>query len=107
MLRETPTIVALALGTASAFAQPASNPAAAPGDATAARTLEQNRRVLIGQPAPSGSHSTAAEAGARAALGDRAGGAATGGIGRVDLTAGGRAGARQQLSVGRVAAAAH
>jgi hypothetical protein len=56
MLREIPPLVALAfvLGAAPALAQsgPASA-AAAPEDSTAARTLEQNRRIVVGQPARS------------------------------------------------------
>jgi hypothetical protein len=56
MLREILPVVALALalGAAPALAQcgPASA-ASAPEDSTAARTLEQNRRVVVGQPARS------------------------------------------------------
>jgi hypothetical protein len=52
MLRKVPpaaVALALVLGAAPAFAQSG----AAPEDATAARTLEQNRRVLVWPPAPS------------------------------------------------------
>ena len=53
MLREIPPLVALALGLGAAPALAQSGPAraaAAPEDSTAARTLEQNRRVVVGQP---------------------------------------------------------
>ena len=54
MLREILPVaaLALALGAAPASAQPAPAPASAPSDdSTAARTLEQNRRVLFWHPA--------------------------------------------------------
>ncbi|CAA9225690.1 MAG: hypothetical protein AVDCRST_MAG27-593 [uncultured Craurococcus sp.] len=61
-------VLALGLGAAPAFAQSALAPATAPEGSTAARTLEQNRRVLTGQPAPSEAlRSTAAEPEAPAA----------------------------------------
>ena len=56
MLREILPVaaLALALGAAPASAQPAPAPASAPpDDSTAARTLEQNRRILVRQPARS------------------------------------------------------
>ena len=56
MLRKVPpaaVALALVLGAAPAFAQSGAAPAAAPEDATAARTLEQNRRVVVSQPARS------------------------------------------------------
>jgi len=42
--------LALGLGTASAPAQPAFSPVIAPEGSTAARTLEQNRRAVLGRP---------------------------------------------------------
>jgi hypothetical protein len=96
MLREIPHAVALALvlGAVPAFAQPV--PAAAPEDATVARTLEQNRRVLVGQPAQSGVlGGPATEPAASAARNDRAGPAPASGTGFVGLAAGGKPGTRR------------
>ncbi len=86
MLREIPPVVALALvlGAAPAFAQPAPAPAwAAPDGPTAARTLEQNRRVLTWPPAPSEvPRGMATGPVAPVARDDRAGAAPAGGAGR-------------------------
>ena len=88
MLRKTPLTIflALGLGAAPAFAQPA--PAAAPEDSTAARTLEQNRRVSVGWAAPSEPRSTAASPGAapsnrNAAAGEKPAARRHSGAGRV------------------------
>ena len=80
------TAMALCLGAAPALAQLAPAPTAAPEDPTAARTLEQNRRVVIGPPAPSDE------------AGDRAGAAPTSGAGRVGLVAGEGQGRRTPLA---------
>jgi hypothetical protein len=77
---------------------------AAPDGSTAARTLEQNRRVLIGQPAAPEVRGTAAGPDAPANRG-RAGAAPAGGTGRVDLAAGEKSGARRELGAERPAAA--
>lgn len=86
MLREIPHVVALALvlGAAPAFAQPSpASAAAAPEDSTAARTLEQNRRVFSWSPAPSEiRRGMAARPVAPVARDDRAGAAPAGGAGR-------------------------
>ena len=96
MLREIPPAVALAfvLGAAPALAQsgPASA-AAPPDDSTAARTLEQNRRVLVGQPAQPEIRGAADSAVAPAARVDEAR-AAPPAAGRAGSAAGGRLGAR-------------
>jgi hypothetical protein len=98
MLREIPPAVALALVLGAAPASAQSGPAsaaAAPEDSTAARTLEQNRRVLIGQPAPSEVlRGMAAGPSAPAASVGRAGAAPADAAGRVGLAVGGRPGAR-------------
>jgi hypothetical protein len=79
--------LALGLGVASAFAQPAPPPSNAPEDSTAARTLEQNRRVFIGRPAPSEVRGTAVESEVSARGRTRA--PVVIAPGRVDLAAGG------------------
>jgi hypothetical protein len=96
MHRKISPVIALALGLGAApvLAQSAPAPAAAPEDSTAARTLEQNRRVLIEQPAPSGVGGTATEPGAPAARVGRAGAAPAVATGRAGLPAGGRPGPR-------------
>ena len=82
-------------GAAPAFAQSAPAPAAAPEDSTAARTLEQNRRVPVWQPAPSEVlRGMAAGPSAPAASVGRAGAAPADAAGRVGLAVGGRPGAR-------------
>jgi hypothetical protein len=63
MFRTITLLVGLALGpgAASAFAQPAPPPPYAPEGSTAARTLEQNRRVFIGRSTSSEVRGTAVE----------------------------------------------
>ncbi|MBV1798983.1 hypothetical protein [Siccirubricoccus sp. G192] len=80
--------LALGLGTASAPAQPAFSPVIAPEGSTAARTLEQNRRAVIGRPVASGIRSPAP--GPDSAPRDPRAAAA---VGRLDLAAGGNPGA--------------
>ena len=93
MLREIPPVVALVLllGVAPASAQPA--PAPPDGSSTAARTLEQNRRVLVGPPAQPEIRGAADSAVAPAARVDEAR-AAPPAAGRAGSAAGGRLGAR-------------
>jgi len=64
-----------------------------PGDSTAARTLEQNRRVIIGRPVPPEIGSAAAES--RAPTRSPTPAAPTARTRRVDLAAGGNPGAPQ------------
>ena len=86
MLREVLPVaaLALALGAAPASAQPAPAPASAPpDDSTAARTLEQNLRVVMWQPAPSEApRGMATGPVAPVARNDRAGPAPAGAAGR-------------------------
>jgi hypothetical protein len=94
-----PAVVALALvlGAAPAFAQPVPAPAgAAPEGSTAARTLEQNRRVGFWQPAPSETlRGTAAGSAAPTAPAARVNEArAAPPAGRAGFAAGGKPGAR-------------
>jgi hypothetical protein len=83
------TALALGLGTASASAQPAFSPPIAPENSAAARTLEQNRRVVIGRPLASEVRSMTAEPGSPP-RDPKAGPAVA--AGRLDLAAGGNPG---------------
>jgi hypothetical protein len=95
MSRTILPVAALALGlaAASASAQSALSPFVPPEGSTAARTLEQNRRVSIGQPRPSEGRGAAVEPGAPAR--DRTTAAPAIATGRVDLAAGEKPGARR------------
>jgi hypothetical protein len=72
MRRKPLTAAALVLGLAAApaFAQPST--AGAPEDSTAARTMEQNRRIPIAQPAPPGGQTPVQEAAATESAGRQA-----------------------------------
>ena len=88
--------LALGLGGAPAVAQPAPTPARTPGDSAAARTLEQNRRVVLERPtsAPAAHGSVVApgsSAGDRIAS-DRIASTAAVTPGRIGLAAGGNPG---------------
>jgi hypothetical protein len=88
MFRIILPVAALALGLGTASAQPAFSPVTAPEGSTAARTLEQNRRAVLGRPAAPeiGTPATGPESPPR----DPRAAAATG---RLDLAAGGNPGA--------------
>lgn len=82
MFRKISPLIALTLGlcAAPASAELARTAAVAPEGSTAALTLEQNRRVIIGMPTTSDVQGAAAEPGAPAR--DRAGAAPAAGAGK-------------------------
>ncbi len=88
--------LALGLGAAPASAQSAPAPAAAPEASTAARTLEQNRRVPVWQPAPSEALGgmAAGPSAPAASVGPAGAAPVAGAAGRVGSAVGGRPGAR-------------
>lgn len=99
MFRTIPllAVLALGLGAASAFAQPAPPPANAPEGSTAARTLEQNRRVFIGRPTSPEARGTAVESDLSARGRTRA--PVVIAPGRVDLAADGNLGVPRQALI--------